>query len=116
MNDQGVDRLGELVAHHEESGQSWSNSARVDLVETLSALAASLRDGEYDSKQKMESDDIESVREQLQGTNTPEHLVAILNNQHGGLDSELAEQVGRVAANYGAENGGHTSSADPLRD
>jgi hypothetical protein len=64
----------------------------------------------------MESDDIETVREQLQGTNIPEHLVTILSTQHRGLDSELAEQVGRVAANYGAENGRHTSSADQLRD
>jgi hypothetical protein len=46
MDDHRVTRLGGLVAHHAETGQSWSESVRAGLVETLSALAASLRDGE----------------------------------------------------------------------
>jgi len=54
---------------------------------------------------RIRPDGLESVRKALQGSEIPQILLAILNGTVAKAHAGLAEQVGRVAANYGAENG-----------
>ena len=60
---------------------------------------------------RIRTDGIESVRVELQGSQLPECLFTILDGRGAKEHAGLAEQVGRVAANYGAENGKSSTPA-----
>ena len=109
----------QLVERVDQLLDSPSTSEAIDeLTDALSKLAVKLRDGTSgsDGKGPLLMQIIESVRSELEDTNLPISLVKALHQYE--VDPERGttlEQVGRVAANLGADNGEqHTLTVSPF--